>query len=147
MSVTAMSINWYNKGKKHMLQSVDTSSTTFKMLLTTSSYTPDAAAHDFLDDITNECSGSGYSRATLGSVTTTEVSAGLWMLDSADPQFSASGGNIVARYWVLFQDTGVAATSGLICYGLLDNTNSNVTIVDATTLDVLVPSTGWIRWS
>jgi hypothetical protein len=40
---------------------VDFSSGTFKIMLTTSSHTPNQDTHDFRDDLTNEVSGTGYS--------------------------------------------------------------------------------------
>ena len=39
----------------------DTTADRFKVMLVTSSYTPDFGTHDFKSDVTNEVTGTGYS--------------------------------------------------------------------------------------
>lgn len=117
---------------------IDLDADTFAVLLTTSTYTP-AATHSQISDITNEVSGNGYSRQTLGSVTWTQ-SGGTATFDAADTVFTASGGSIVARYYVLFDDTVTSpVTDALIGYGLLDNTPADITITDG--------NTGTLQWN
>lgn len=56
---------------------IDFISDTIKIMLTTSSYTPNYATHDYKDDVTNEVSGTGYSAggATLGTKALTVTAA------------------------------------------------------------------------
>ena len=104
----------------------------FKVLLTTSSYTP-AATHSTIGNITNELTAAGgYARQNLGSVTwSTTGNTATW--DAANTQWTASGADFdAARYFVIFADG--AANDALIGYGNIDNTPADVTVTDGTTL-------------
>ena len=144
MATTTGTFNWYDKAIKNLQNgAIDADTDPLQVLLTTSTYTPDATADEFVSDITNELSGSGYARQTLTSVTLTEVSAGNWKLSSANPVFTASGGSLVANQWVLFSNAnGTDATRELMAYGLLDNTTADVTATDGNSITVNV-SSGW----
>ncbi len=147
MASTTGTFNFYDNIHGDVGKSlVDLDGDAFSLLLTTSSYTPNAATHTMVSDITNEVSGNGYARQVLASVAYTEIGPnGLMRFDSADPVFTASGGSIVARYWVLFSNAnGSDATRELLAYGLLDNTPADVTTTDGNTLTVNVDGTnGW----
>lgn len=123
-------------GKKNHNLATDT----LKMLLVTSAYTF-SAAHSALSDITNEVSGNGYARQTLANVAFTET-AGVGKLDFDDPVFPASGGNWTAKRWVLFNDTTTSPADALICSGLINNADTDVTVTDGNTLTFNVPGTG-----
>ena len=90
---------------------------TIKVMLCTSSYTPDQDTHDYKDDVTNEVSGNGY---TAGGATLANASLGytagtnVIKLDGDDVTWSSS--SITARYAVIYKDSGVAGTSPLIAY-------------------------------
>lgn len=88
---------------------------TVKVMLTTSSYTPNQDTHDFVDDVTNEVSGTGYTAggATLGTKNVTQT-ANVVAFDAADTVWSSS--SITARRAVIYVDTGTPATSALICW-------------------------------
>ena len=147
MATTTGTINVYDTFKRDMQNgTMDMDGDTFIMLLTTSTYTP-ADTHDVLADITNEVSGNGYARQTLTSVTLTEPSAGVWQFDSANPVFTASGGSIVARYWVVFDTTPSSPLDPLCFYGLLDDGVADVTTTDGNTLTVTVNASGFYRLS
>lgn len=90
----------------------DTTADRFKVMLVTSSYTPDFGTHDFKSDVTNEVTGTGYSAdgKSLTSVTLTQ-SGGTITFDAADVTWSSS--TITARGAVIY-DTGVG--NALICY-------------------------------
>lgn len=111
----------YNSFLKNQLNGtavVDFEADTIKLALVSSSYTPNAATHDFFNDITNEVTGTNYTAggATLGSKTLTE-SGGTATFDAADVVWAQSGtGFTGARYAILYKDTGVASTSPLIGY-------------------------------
>ncbi len=140
--------NFFDSFKlKHGNGGILLSSDSYGVLLTTSTYTPSASTHVFVDDVTNELSVvNGYDRLALTN-TAFAVSGGddgQTMLDSDDPVWTASGGSIVARYWVLYDNTPTTdATRELIAYGLLDNTPANMTATDGNTLKITVPATGW----
>lgn len=140
MPTTTGTFVFYESFAKSGHEGMNLGSDTLKVLLTTSSYTPAAATHETLSDITNEVSGSGYARQTLGTVTHTET-GGVATLDSADVEFTASGGSITARYWVLYNDT--SSSDELIAYGLLDNTPADVVTADGDTLTVAPNASGW----
>ena len=78
------------------------------VLVDTGAYTPNAAAHQFLSDI-----AVGARIGTSGNLANKTVAAGV--ADADDPTFTAVSGVTVEAYAV-YQDTGVAATSRLICY-------------------------------
>ncbi len=109
---------------------IDFTSNTIKVALTTASYTPNQATHDFFDDITNEVSGTGYSAggATLGSKTVTLDTTNKWVVfDAADVSLTTSTISN-ARYAVIYKSTGVASTSPLIAlidFGSNQSTNAS----------------------
>lgn len=105
-------------------------SDTFKCILCSSSYTPDLA-HDELADITNELSGSGYARQTCVNVSFETVN-GLLNFDCDDVIFTATGGTLTPKYWVVYDDT--TATDELVAYGLIDASGASVAVTDAQTL-------------
>lgn len=85
-------------------KTMNLSSDTIKVMLTTSSYTPNQNSHDFKDDVTNEVSGTGYSAggAAIGSPAVT-VSTTTTKFDGDDVQWTTS--TITARYAVIYDDT------------------------------------------
>ena len=93
---------------------LDLDNDTIKIMLVTSSYTPDFGAHDFKDDVTNEVSGTGYTAGgnTLGSVTLTQT-GGTIKFDAADTSWSSST-ITAARGAVIYDDT--VASDPLIAY-------------------------------
>lgn len=129
----------FNKWLENMAKAANLASDTFKCLLVTSSYTPDLAAHDELADITNEVSGSGYARQTLANVAFTESGGSVKF--TCDPiVFTASGGSIVARRFVVYDDTPTG--DPLICVGLINNADTDVTVTDGNTLTLTIPAGG-----
>lgn len=117
----------YDKAMAQLLGGlIDLDTDTIKVALVTSAYVPDAAAHNFFSDITNEVSGTGYTAG--GATLTTPViseSAGTAAFDAADVTWPAS--TITARGAVIYKDTGVTTTSPLIAYidFVTDKSSSN----------------------
>lgn len=112
MAVTA---NWYTNGPKHIASDTSWTSDTIKVLLTTSSYTPNQDSHEFKSSVTNEVTGTGYSAggATLGTKSIT--------VDTASNETRLIAGNVswttatfTARIAVIYEDTGTAGTSALL---------------------------------
>ncbi len=97
---------------------IDFNSDTIKVMLCTSSYTPDQDAHNYKDDVTNEVSGTGYSAggATIASPSITYTGASNTLkLDGDNVTWSTS--TITARYAVIYDDTPATdATKPLIAY-------------------------------
>lgn len=113
MAVTA---KMYSKGFEAMLnKEVDLDTDTVKVMLATSSYTPNQSTHKYKTSVTNEVSGTGYTAggATLTSKTAS-TSGLIFTFDAADITWSSS--TITARYAVFYIDTGTAGTSPLLCY-------------------------------
>lgn len=137
MATTTMSFTFYDSFKEKMgdntIDMDDATAGYFKVLLTTSTYTPNAGTHTALTDITNEVTGSGYARQNLANISWVE-SAGTVTFDADNTVFTASGGSIVARYFVIFADGDTTTPDGLVAYGELDNTPLDVTTTDTNTL-------------
>ena len=91
----------------------DTTADRFKVMLVTSSYTPNFGTHDFKSDVTNEVSGTGYDAGgkSLTSVTLTQ-SGGTITFDAADLTWASS--TITARAAVVYDDS--LTNDPLICY-------------------------------
>lgn len=130
----------YNSFREYMGDgTIDLDGDTFLMGLSTSSYTP-SAAHSTISDITNELSGSGYSRYSL---TATWTRSGTTVtFDSDDATFTASGGAITARYAWIMDDTPTSPADPLVCYSLLDTTPADVSVTDGNTLTVAINASG-----
>lgn len=121
---------------------IDLDTHTFKLLLTSSSYTPNASTHTVKADVTNELStANGYTAggATLTTVTWNR-SGGTVTFDADNVVWTASGGSIVARYAVLYDDT--AASDELVGYVLLDTTPADVTTTSGNTLTIAWNASG-----
>jgi hypothetical protein len=135
--------NWWEIGYETVTGGLNLNAggNSIKCLLATSTYTPDADNHTLLTDITNEVAGNGYARQTLANQTWVR-STNTVTFNADDVVYTASGGSIVARYFVLFDDTPTSPLDPLICYGLLDQTPLDVTATDGNTLTVQWHATG-----
>lgn len=95
--------------------SIDCDTDTFKMLLVTSSYTPNKKTHTRRSDITNEvANGNGY---TTGGVTVTCTVAKDTANDKITLTFAAGSwpsSTITARAAVIYKSTGTAANDPLV---------------------------------
>ena len=91
---------------------------TVELSLHTNTWSPNRDTHDFMDDATNELSGNGYARQTLGTKTITYDSASDEVrFDCADITFGFSALNTF-RYGVVSINTAGAASTDPL-YGLL----------------------------
>jgi hypothetical protein len=102
---------------KALAKEVSWSADTIKIMLCTSSYAPDQDTHVYKSSITNEVTGAGYTTggATLTTKTITYTAGtNTIKLDADDVTWSAS--TITARYAVIYDATGVDATSVLLGY-------------------------------
>lgn len=135
----ASSLVLYQSWVENLAKSANLSSDSFVVGLTSSTYTPSASTHSTISDITNELSGSGYSRQAIGSVTFSRSGA-VVTLDGADVVFTASGGSIIARYFFIFDDT--VSGDPLVGYGLLDTAPADVTVTTGNTLTLAWNASG-----
>lgn len=120
---------------KALNKEVDFDTDTIKVMLVSSSYTPNQDTHDYLDDVVaNEVTGTGYTAggATLASKTVTyDSGTNVVILDAADTTWASS--TITARYAVVYSDAG-ASNSLKVLIGYVDfgsdqsSTNGNFTI-------------------
>jgi len=103
---------------KELLLLADTnfSSATLKLMLLTSSYTPDQDAHDFIDDASpNEVSGTGYTAGGMtlaGQTVSQDNTDNEGVFDANDVQWTTA--TITARYAILYRDSGTPGTSPII---------------------------------
>ena len=105
-------------------------------------YTPAPATDVTQSVIGNEhAAAAGY--ATGGDIVALvgwSTAAGVLTFDVADPTWDATGGDIVARYAVLYNST--PGTNDLIAYCLMDNTPDDITCTDGNTLTINVNVSG-----
>lgn len=100
-------------------EEIDLLDDTIKVMLTDDNYVPNQDTHEYLDDITDEISGTGYSAggATLGSKTITYTAgSNEWVFDGADVSWATSTLTDVATAVVYDSTPGSDATRPLICY-------------------------------
>jgi hypothetical protein len=96
-------------------------------------------------DLTNEhANGNGYT--TGGEVLTGEVwthSGGTVTFDCDNVVWTASGGDIVARFAVIYANATLnSIVKPLLCVSLLDTTPANVTATNGNTLTVAINASG-----
>jgi hypothetical protein len=119
---------------------------TYKLMLVTSSYTPDQDIHDFRDDIgANEASGgSGYPSGgfSLTSVTWTQPgSTGNTLTwDAADISQAITGGPLAFRYGVYYRARGGASSAddliGYVDFGAQSITDATLSITQTGQLSI-----------
>lgn len=96
---------------------VNLASDTVKLMLLTSSHTPNEDADVFISEVSaNECPASGtYSAggATLTKSSATDDTDNEGVFDATDVSFTSATLN--ARYAAIYKDTGTPSTSPIIC--------------------------------
>ena len=116
MAVTAF---WYSSAFLHMLgraKAIDYDTNTIKIMLTTSSYTPNQDTHEDKADVDNEVSGTGYTAdgVTLSGKSIT-VTNNVISFDATDPSWSNS--TLTGRRAVVYDDSGAAdGDKALLCW-------------------------------
>lgn len=108
----------YNSFFKNLADNnIDLDADTFKLMLVTSTYTPDVDAHADRADVTNEVTGTGYTTggATVANTGTTQDDTNDQAVFDGDDVTWASS-TITAAGAVLYKNTGSAATDLLVKY-------------------------------
>jgi hypothetical protein len=135
-------MDWYTAFAKSLSDNdIDFLADTVKAAITTSTYTF-SASHDFFDDITNEVSGTNYTAggSTLANKSTSSADPSVW--DCDDLTFAQSGSGFAnGRNLVFYKDSGVDATSRLICRYGAGSDFGNV----SGALTIQIAATGVIR--
>jgi hypothetical protein len=111
-------------------------------LSTSNANTLTAATITQLSDITNQVATEfGYTQNDKAVDLTTANSSGTITVDIAtDPVWTASGGSIVARFAVIYDDTH--ASDLPICVCLLDTAPADVTATTGNTLTITTNASG-----
>jgi len=127
--------------EKHILNSTDTIKCA--LFLSTSNCGDVALATAHYATLTNEHANQGGA----GYLTTGQTVAATWVdatgtvtLDVANAAWTATGGSIVARFAVLYNDS--AADKDLIAYCILDSTPADVTCTVGNTLTIEINASG-----
>lgn len=115
----------------------DIDSDTYKLALFLSTSDIGSASTTFAGVSNEHAAANGYTAGgnaitlTLSGTTTVKVDI------STDPVFTASSGNIVCRFGVIYEVGG-----DVLCYSLLDNTPADVTATDGNTLTIAANASG-----
>jgi hypothetical protein len=146
-----MASGWYNSGLRDIAdRTIDYAADTIKVMLVTSSYTPDPD-HDFANDVdANEVSGTGYTggfggagRKTLASKTfTTDTTNNFVKLSAAAVTWSAVNG-FTPKYAVFLKEITNDAASRLLWYldlGTVTLNGGDMTMTPDSTA-------GWVKQS
>ena len=100
---------------------IDFDTATLKVAIVTGAYTPLQNVHNFWNDVeANEVSGTGYTAGgnTCANIAVDLAVDGLVTVDCADPAVWAQNGAGFSngRRAIVYEDSGLAITSGLIGY-------------------------------
>ncbi len=137
----AGTFKWYGQGLLNIAKgSIDLDTDTFKIMLTTSAYTPNQDTDDFRNDVTNEITGTGYTAggATLSGVSVTyDAASNQVRISWTDPTWTTA--TITARTAVIYKSRGGASSADeLLAYC---TEASDVTSTAATfTVDLASPT-------
>jgi len=137
----------YNKWKEYMSDgAVDIDADTFKcaLYLSTSNAATLSVGTGIKADLTNEhANANGYTTGGLTLTTTWVESSGTVTFDdTSNPVWTASGGSIIARFAVIYDDSTTTPVDVLVAYCLMDNTPADVTVTDTNTLTINMHASG-----
>ena len=109
----------FNSFKRDVINgSIDLDTDTIKLMLVTSSYTPNIDTHTKRSDVTNEVTGTGYTAggvALANKTVTVNNTTDKGVFDADDVTLSTA--TITARGAVLYKSRGGASSADeLICY-------------------------------
>lgn len=137
----AGTFKWYGQGLLNIAKgSIDLDTDTFKIMLTTSAYTPNQDTDDFRNDVTNEITGTGYTAggATLSGVSVTyDAASNQVRISWTDPTWTTA--TFTARTAVIYKSRGgLSSADELVAYC---TEASDVTSTAATfTVDLASPT-------
>lgn len=120
---------------------IDLDGDTFKMLLVTSTYSPNIDTHTKRSDVTNEVTGTGYTTGgvTLASVAVTNDLTNNWTkFASSSPAWTSA--TITARGAVIYKSRGGASSADELVAYLDFGSDQGVVGITYT---VTCPANGW----
>jgi hypothetical protein len=128
----------YNSALNDMATgAIDFDTNSFKIILVTSSYTPNKDTHTKRSDVTNEISGTGYTAGGVSTAVTVTNDTANDRIDINFADVSWASATLTAAAAVIYKTTGTASTDNLVAY--LDF-GGNVTSTNGTfTLDITSP--------
>lgn len=137
----------YDSAKLKIAQGIiDLDTHTFKMALFQSTSNCNTLTHDELADLTNQASGGGYTAGGYTITNTVLNQSGDTTYFDGDPvSITASGGNITARFAVIYDDT--VSGDPLLAVCLLDTAPADITITDGNTTTITPHTNGFISFS
>lgn len=116
---------------------------TFKIALYLSASNAATVSNSLKGDLTSEhANANGYTTGGVTVTTTWSHATGTTTFDCSDPVWTASGGSIVARFAVIWDDTPAVPLDPLVAYSLLDTTPADVTVTDGNTLTLQINASG-----
>ncbi len=122
---------------------VNLNSDTFKMVLCTSASNANDPTVSLYGSLTNELSTlHGYTAGGQTCTVTWTQSTVTVTFDSNDQSWTASGGSLVFRYAVIYDNTPSSPLKPLVCWSLLDNAPADITIADGNTLTIQINASG-----
>jgi hypothetical protein len=95
---------------------IDFDTDTFKIMLVTSSYTPNKDTHDRRDDVTNEVTGAGYTAGGATSACTVTKDTANDKVTLGFASVSWASATVTARGAVIYKSTGTASADPLVAY-------------------------------
>jgi hypothetical protein len=114
---------------------MDTDSFKCALFLSTSNI---GAASTTYAGVTNEhANNNGYSTGGIACTITVSGTTTATIDSTTNPQWTATGGSIIARFAVIYEVGG-----DVVCYCLLDSTPADVTATDTNTLTVTFHANG-----
>ena len=128
---------------------IDMDADVFKTALFTSTSTnANDVTVDAFATLNNEVTGNGYAQHSHAATSTWVRSGSTVTFDADDAVYTASGGSIVARWAVMYDDTvATPVVDANVCYSLLDNTPGDVTVTDTNTLTIQMNASGILTLS
>jgi hypothetical protein len=114
------------------------------LFLSTSNANTLSLATPTYGNLTNEhANANGYTTGGLAITPTWTQASGTATFDSTDPQWTASGGSIVARFGVIYRNATVnSVVKPLLAVMLLDTTPADVTATTGNTFTVTMNASG-----
>lgn len=139
----------YEDAKKYLADGTfdldNTSNWKMALFLSTSNANTLTSGTDVYGDLTNEhANANGYTTGGVALTSPTWTnSSGTMTFDISDAVWTASGGSIVARFAVIYQNTTLnSIVKPLLCVCLLDTAPADVTATTGNTLTVTINASG-----
>jgi len=127
-----------NAGRTSLIDGTfDIDSDSWKMALFLSTSDLGAASTTYAGVSNEHANANGY---TTGGIAVTLTLAGTTTVTvdvQTDPQWTANGGSIIARFAAIYEVGG-----NILCYCLLDSTPADVTVTDGNKLTVAAHASG-----